>query len=105
MAYKYVQLIEYTLKNPRFVPKDACQECGLSEKEFEFIAPSLYSLSGYQGEHIRTKELQEWILLPESYFGYLQYLEFRHAIETAKRAYWLSVCAVIVAIITAGIAL
>jgi hypothetical protein len=40
-----------------------------------------------------------WILRPEAYFSYLQYLEFKHAIETAKRAYWLSVAAIVIALL------
>lgn len=104
-THKYVQLIEYSLRNTSFKPTDACKACGLSEKEFQFVAASLYSLSGYQGELIRTSETQEWVLRPEAYFSYLQYLEFRHAIETAKRAFWLSVAAIVVAIISVGIAL
>ena len=103
-THKYVRLIEYSLRNQSFKPVDACATCGLSDKEFRFIAASLYSLSAYQ-EHVRADETQDWVLKPEAYFGYLQYLEFRHAVETAKRAYWLSVAAIIVTIIGVGFAL
>ena len=104
-THKYVQLIEYTLRNPSFKPGDACTACKLSEKEFAFVAPSLYSLSAAQSGVINSTMLQEWILRPEAYFSYLQYLEFRHAIETARRAYWLSVAAIVISILGVAVAL
>ena len=100
--HKYVALIEFALKNDTFSVEDAIAACGLSEKEFRFVSASLFSLNANQaspGFSPTTKS--DWILKPEAYFSYLQYLEFRHAIETAKRAYWLSVLAIIVAVIAA----
>jgi hypothetical protein len=104
-THKYVRLIEYSLWNPSFKAADACAACGLSDKEFRFVSHSIYSLSAYQEQLPRPDESLEWVLRPEAYFSYLQYLEFRHAIETAKRAYWLSVAAILVAIIGVGLAL
>jgi hypothetical protein len=104
-THKYVQLIEYTLRNPSFKIADACAACGLTDKEFRSVSPNIYSLSAYQEQLPHTDETLDWVLRPEAYFSYLQYLEFRHAIETAKRAYWLSVAAIVVAIIGVGFAL
>ena len=105
VKHPYVKLIEYSIENPSFKPDDASQECGISEKDFRFVAPSIYSLNANQGERIRTTDTQEWVLRPEAYFSHLQYLEFCHAIETAKRAYWISFAAVVLAIISVGLAL
>ena len=105
--HKYVQLIEFVLDRPSFSPSEACATCGISDKEFRFIAPIIFVLNAYQAEKglIATSEVQEWVLKPEAYFSYLQFLEFCYAIETSKRAYWLSVAAVILAIISSWLAL
>ena len=104
--HKYVALIEYALKNPVFSAEDACQAVGLSEKEFRFISSSIFSLNAVQSsQDFRSNQKHDWILLPEAYFSHLQYLEFQHAIEHARRAYWISVLAIIVSIIGVGIAL
>jgi hypothetical protein len=104
-THKYVRLIEYSLRTPPFKLDDACAACGLSDREFRFIAPSIYSLSVYQQERMPGGQIQDWVLRPEAYFSYLQYLEFLHAIETAKRAYWLAVAAIVVSIIGVAFAL
>lgn len=76
-------------------------------KDFQFVAPSVFLLNAYQEREgiVRGTETQEWILRPEAYFGYLQFIEFQHAIESSKRAYWLSVAAIVIAIISAMLAL
>jgi hypothetical protein len=105
--HKYVRLIEFAMVNPSFSAEAACKACDLSRKEFQFISTSVFVLSAYQESEgsTRTTQVQEWILRPEAYFGYLQFVEFQHAIETAKRAYWLSVLAVVVALISAALAI
>lgn len=104
--HKYVGLIEFALENPEFSVEEACKATGLSDKEFRFISGTIFSLNQNQAEGTyNPSKKQEWILQPESYFSYLQYLEFKHAIEHARRAYWLSVLAIIVSIIGVGIAL
>jgi hypothetical protein len=98
--HKYVQLIEFALDKSSFSPSEACSACSISDKEFRFDAPSVFVLNAYEAEKglISTSEIQEWVLSSEAYFSYLEFLEFRYAIETSKRAYWLSVSAVILAI-------
>jgi len=103
--HRYVQLIAYTLRNPSFKSADACAACGLSEKEFRFVATSIYSQSEYQVQKGRPDETQDWILRPEAYFSYLQYLEFRHAIKASRIASSLAVVAIVIAIITVGLTL
>jgi hypothetical protein len=103
--HKYVQLIEFTLRNPVFVPDNACKACGLTTKEFQFISRSIYSLNAAQNEMIRPREEQDWVLLPEAYFSYLQFLEFKHAVKVANVSYWVSIAAAIVSIIGVAVAL
>jgi hypothetical protein len=99
--HKYIELVEFALHNDKFSAEEASKACGLSEKEFRFVSASIFSLSGYQAQAgFDPASKLDWILKPETYFSYLQYLEFRHAIETAKRAYWLSVAAIIIAILS-----
>jgi hypothetical protein len=104
--HKYVDLIEFSLENSTFSTTKVCDACGLSQKEFRFLAPIIYVLSAYQADpNFEVDRELEWILKPEAYFSYLQYCEFRHAIETAKRAFWLSVLAIVIAIISTGLAI
>ncbi len=100
--HRYVQLIAYTLRNPSFKSADACAACGISEREFRFVAGSIYSLNEYQVQKGRPDEIQEWMLRPEAYFSYLQYLEFRHAIKASRRATLLALVAIVIAIIGVG---
>ncbi len=103
--HKYVRLIEFAMTNSSFSADEACKACGLSSKEFQFISASVFILNAYQESEgsVRVAQVQEWILRPEAYFGYLQFMEFQHAIEAAKRAYWLSVLAIVIAIISASL--
>ena len=101
--HRYVQLIAYTLRNPSFRSADACAACGVYEKEFRFVATSIYSLSAYQEQKGSPDETQNWILRPEAYFSYLQYLEFRHTTKTSRIASLLAVIAIVVAVISVGL--
>ena len=104
--HKYISLIEFSLGNPKFSVNVACAACGLSEKEFRFISNSIYVLNAAQADMGHNPDIQfDWILSPDAYFSYLQYLEFKHAIEAARRSYWLSVAAIVIAIISAGLAI
>ncbi len=104
--HKYISLIEYCLHNPEFSTVEACNATGLSNKEFSFIADAVFSLNANQSQGLyKPEQKQDWILKPEAYFSYLQYLEFRHSIEHSRRAYWLAVLAIVVSIIGVGISL
>ena len=102
--HKYVALIEYSLEHEEFSANEACEATGLTEKEFRFIIASIFVPNGYQGNMAFDLSLkQNWVLRPEAYFSHLQYLEFCHAIEHAKRAYWVAILAIIIALIGVGI--
>jgi hypothetical protein len=102
--HKYVALIEYALEHDEFSANGVCEATGLTEKEFRFILASIFIPNGYQGQTVFDLDLkQKWVLRTEAYFSYLQYLEFCHAIEHARRAYWVAILAVIIALIGVGI--
>ena len=104
--HKYVSLIEFALRNHTFSVEEAMSACGFTEKEFRFVSSSLFSLSAYQADPgFDPARKLEWILKPEIYFSYLQYLEFLHAVRTARQAFWLSLAAIVIAIITTILAL
>lgn len=67
------------------------------ERDFQFIARSIFELSGYQADRglHSASELQEWVLKPEAYFAYLQYKQFEHAVRSARRAEWLAIAALV----------
>jgi hypothetical protein len=98
-AHKYICLIEFALRSPSFSVTEACEKCGLSEKEFSFVRDSIFVLSAYQTQHLGTKDVQEWVLSPAAYFGYLQFQGNRQATETANRAYWVAVIAIVLGIV------
>lgn len=99
--HRYIALIEFSLRNAEFSAEEAREACGLNEREFDLISASIFSLDTNQSQAgFDHKRKTTWLLRPETYFSYLQYLEFRHAIETSKRAYWLSVAAIVLAILT-----
>ncbi|WP_432740709.1 hypothetical protein ABXJ76_11870 [Methylobacter sp. G7] len=88
------------LDDEEFSADEACAATGLSKREFNFVRASIFSLNGFQeNQFFETDQKYQWIIRPEAYFSYLQYLEFCHAIEYAKRAYWMAVFAVIVSLI------
>jgi len=103
--HRYVALIEYALSNPEFTAEEACGAVGLSDKEFRFIAGTIFALNAVQSsQDFRSQQKHEWILQPDAYFSYLQYVEFMHAIEHARRAFWVAVLAIVVSIIGVGAA-
>ena len=102
--HRYVALVEYALSNAEFSAEEACQSVGLSDKEFRFIASTIFSLNAVQGsQDFRSQQKHEWILQPDAYFSYLQYLEFMHAVEHSRRAYWIAVLAIVVSIVGVGV--
>jgi hypothetical protein len=98
--HKYIALIEFSLKQPSFSADDVYIATGLSEKEFRFIIDSIFIPNGYQTQPVFDHEKkQEWVLRPEAYFSYLQYLEFCHSIKNSKQSYWMAVVAIVVSLI------
>jgi len=98
-THKYIRLTEFALRSPSFSVTQACEECNLSEKEFNFVRESIFILSAYQTQHLGTKDVHEWILSPEAYFGYLQFQGNNHATETANRAHLVAIIAIALGIV------
>lgn len=98
--HKYVQLIEFTINNqPSFTIRQACDACHIRPRQFRSIASSIFILNRQQregGSLTNDSEVQEWILKPEAYFGYLQYVQFEHAVSGSRRAQWTAIAALVV---------
>lgn len=92
----YIKLIEFALGNKRFSKNAACEKSGLSEKQFDFARNRIFVLSAYQEQNFSRTEEQEWELSPEAFFNYLQYLEFKHAVRSARSAQYISIAAIII---------
>ena len=90
----FLKLIELTLKNNNFSVSQACEETGLSPKQFNFAKYEIFVLNGAQDGHIQQNEMHSWELSPSSYFNYLQYLEFKHSIETSQKSTRLAIIAI-----------
>ena len=100
--HSYVKLIEYSLEHPRFTKEQACIAADLSHEQFDFIRREIFVLSAAQEGFVRPNEEQEWKLTPQSYFNYLQYCAYKHAISTSNRAHILSIGAIIISILIAA---
>ncbi|EGQ7979861.1 hypothetical protein ACPF4D_003570 [Vibrio cholerae] len=94
--HAYIKLIEYALENKNFSKEQACNKCGLSSVEFDFIRHDIFILSAAQEKPIAKHESFEWKVSPQSYFNYLQYCQYQHAIETANRAHRVSIAAIVI---------
>jgi hypothetical protein len=100
--HNYVKLIEYSLENKKFSMDQACKATDLSEKEFRFIMGYIFSLSAAQSQpYPQIQENQEWILKPEIYFSYLQYLEYCDSTKQARRAQSMALFSIVVSLFVA----
>ncbi len=99
--HSYIKLIELSLNNNKFSKNCACKESGLSSKQFDFIRDDIFILSAHQEQSFDSKLEQEWVLTPQSFFSYLQYLEFKHAVRTARIAKYISILAIIISCVFA----
>jgi len=105
--HKYIDLIEFALANRSFTVQQALDATKMSADEFSAAKYSLFHLKGMHENPDRNKVL-DWTLRPEAYFHYLSFLEFRHSVRAARKAFWLAVASICIAIASAvltGIAL
>ena len=92
----YLKLIELTLDNNQFSISGACKVTGLNFKQFNFAKHEIFVLNAAQDNHQNDHEVQQWELSPSSYFNYLQYLEFKHSIESSRKSTILAIVAIII---------
>ena len=92
----YLKLIELTLENNTFSVSEACAKTGLNFKQFNFAQHQIFVLNAAQDGNLNDKETQQWELAPTSYFNYLQYLEFKHSIESSRKSTILAIIAIII---------
>ena len=90
----YLKLIEFTLENSNYSIEQACDRTGLNSKQFQFAKHEIFVLSGYQDTYVNPEKVLEWELSPKAYFQYLEYLEFKHAIESSKKATRTAIAAI-----------
>jgi hypothetical protein len=95
--HEYIKLIEYALSNNEFSAEEASAEIGITTEQFRFARDSIFNLNPVQssGAEFRTSHKYKWHLSPQDYFNYLQYLEFIHATNSAKKANWIAIIAII----------
>ena len=91
----YLKLIELTLENNTFSISEACEKTGLNFKQFNFAKHQIFVLNAAQDGNLNDMETQQWELAPASYFNYLQYLEFKHSIESSRKSTILAIIAII----------
>ena len=92
----FIKLIKFALENKSFSKKQACEYSGLSDRQFDFVRDRIFVLSGYQEENLSSSEIQDWELSPASYFQYLQYLGYKHAVKVSQRAHYTAIAAIVI---------
>ena len=90
---KFIKLIEFALKNPSFTIAQACKASNMTPTEFEGAKYSLFNLRG-EHENAHPNADLSWRLSPEAYFNYLNFLEFKHAVATARKAHWTAIVSI-----------
>ena len=92
----YLKLIELTLDNDTFSISQACEKTGLNFKQFNFAKHQIFILNAAQEKNQNDKEIQQWELAPESFFNYLQYLEFKHSVDSSRKSTVIAIIAIII---------
>ncbi len=107
--HQYIKLIEYTLNNNSFSINEACKATKISSPEFKFAMNVLFILSAEQSRpYVHENQSMNWQLSPQAFFYYLQYREFKFAIESAdknQKYTWIAISIAAVSLIIAVIAL
>lgn len=101
----FIKLIEFALENKSFSKKQACEFSGLRERQFDFSRDKIFVLSGYQEQNLSASEIQDWELSPESYFNYLQYVGFKHAVKVSRRAHYTAITAIAISVTLAVVSI
>jgi hypothetical protein len=83
---KIVKLIEFSIKNKKFMPKEAMNSSGLDSLEFVRLANIIYLNRNEIKDTLSISEILEWQLKPEYLFQYMSLHEFKHAIKVSSKA-------------------
>lgn len=92
--HKYIKLLEFSLENRNFTKVQACNASGLSQSDFDFIKGQIFSLSAAQESFVSANENHEWKLSPQAFFNYLQFQEFKHAVNTAETSKKIAIASI-----------
>lgn len=103
VKHKYIDLIEFALATRSFSVQQILDATKMSGDEFNAAKHALFHLKGMHENPLRD-EVIDWTLKPEAYFQYLSYLEFKHSVESSKRAYWVAWISMSIAAISVVIA-
>jgi hypothetical protein len=94
--HKCIRLIRFALKRGSFSVKQACDACDMTDKEFWFIGATIFVFNANQGARSGgLNEVQEWVLSPTAYFGYLQFLSYWSAVGLGLAALIVAVLALL----------
>jgi len=98
--HKFIKIIEYALKHESFTVEQICEAVGISQVEFNLAKFSIFHLLGEHDPVSSPHKKIPWYLSTKAFFNYLSFLEYRHAIQTAKRAYILGIVAILIAAVS-----
>lgn len=104
--HKYIKFLDHVVKEEGSFHLDpAFQHSKLSESEFNLIRDSIFYNENLPDVIAVRSQYLEWKLKPEALFGYLNYKQYEHAIESSKRAFRISVVSLLVAIISLSVSI
>lgn len=95
--HKFIKIIEYALKHESFTVEQICEAVGISQVEFNLAKSSIFHLLGQHDPVPSPHSKLPWYLSTEAFFNYLSFLEYSHAIQSAKRAHILAIVAIFLA--------
>jgi len=107
--HPYIKLIEYALRNSSFTINQVCNAIGMSSTQFKFARDVIFILNAEQVRpDVNENQIMDWQLSTQAFFYYLQYREFKFAIESAddsKKYAWIAIVISVVTLIAGVIAL
>jgi hypothetical protein len=99
--HKYIKLIEFAINQNNFTKIQACENSGLTTREFDFVRHEFFILSAAQAECVNDHQESEWTISSQAFFHYLQFSEFKFAVTSAEKAQRIAVIAVAISAILA----
>lgn len=94
--HKYLNLIEFALKNKEFSVQQACEASGMNEQEFNIAKYSFFILLGKHEYIDNLQQALEWHIKPEAFFSYISYIEYKESSKNSQYAIWIAIISMIV---------
>ncbi|MEW8293008.1 MAG: hypothetical protein AB2660_01340 [Candidatus Thiodiazotropha sp.] len=100
-SHKYIKFLDFIIdKESTYRLGPAFQYSKLTESEFNLIKDSIFYTENLPDSYSTRSQYLDWKIKPEALFGYLSYKQYEHAIVSSKRAFWISVGSLAIAVLS-----